>query len=146
MRTILALLCALTCIAATPSHSTSTRYAELTRPYASLVKRFHGQLYVDVRPRLMKLGYKPVRLRRPEYGPFCKVDNICERFPETENCSGSGRIAECDFLFIRPGGRGYMFVVTDGERNWVVVDMRSATKMDLRLLADRMRMPVRHGR
>lgn len=145
MRTILALLCAFTFVAATPSFSASARYAELTRPYASLVKRFHGQLYVDVRPRLMRLGYRPVRLKRPEYGPFCDVDDICKRFPETENCSGSGRIAECDFLFIRPGGRGYMFVVTDGERNWVVVDMRSATKRDLRLLANRLRGQAEHG-
>ena len=69
-------------------------------------------LYYDARNSLTALGWQPAPL--PEDDRICSSgrQNVCDRYPETASCSGTG-LALCTFLWKR--GNTLAEVTTYGE-------------------------------
>lgn len=103
--------------------------AALTAPPTveeKLYWRFRGQAYDKVRPRLVRLGFKPVPMAHPSslHENFC-ADGLCRRYPELLNCASP----DCDFMWRSPGGQ-LLDVVTSQSRPQVMTDVREADVPD----------------
>ncbi len=68
--------------------------------------------YPQARARLMAQGYQPLKFFHGRDDYFC--DGICDRYPELEDCSGTG-LNYCWFTFFRPSDGRYRQIVTTGE-------------------------------
>ena len=70
--------------------------------------------YANVRANLIAQGYRPLRFPASEIAMRCSTrTGICNAYPETESCAGTGQ-GECLFVFAAPRG-GYFTVTTRGE-------------------------------
>ena len=70
--------------------------------------------YANVRMNLMAQGYRPLRFPAADIAQRCITRaEICNAYPETERCAGTGE-GECLFVFAAPRG-GYFTVTTRGE-------------------------------
>lgn len=75
--------------------------------------RFHGQSYATVRPRLLKMGYRPVAFA-PGAGTGCELRGICQSYPESYACSGTG-LGYCLFALRGRSDHRYLVVLTQGD-------------------------------
>jgi hypothetical protein len=55
----------------------------------SLDRIVAGRLYQDVRPLLIRAGYRPAPLRHGTNDSYC-ANGFCRQYFEALNCSGSG--------------------------------------------------------
>jgi len=70
--------------------------------------------YANVRMNLIAQGYRPLRFPPAEIEMRCFTRaEICNAYPETESCAGTGQ-GECLFVFADPRG-GFFTVTTRGE-------------------------------
>ncbi|MEY4708198.1 MAG: hypothetical protein RJB58_1921 [Pseudomonadota bacterium] len=60
----------------------------------------------------MAQGYQPLKFFHGRDDYFC--DGICDRYPEVEDCSGTG-LGYCWFVFFRPSDGRYRRIITAGE-------------------------------
>lgn len=80
--------------------------------------------YATVRANLMTRGYRPLRFPAAEIRMRCFTRaEICNAYPETESCAGTGQ-GECLFVYAGPRG-GYFTVTTRGEALQDLVVIRS---------------------
>ena len=73
-----------------------------------------GAPYSSVRETLIKQGFSPVSFPKEEQQQRCwGRTEICEAYPETSGCAGTGR-GQCQFVFRGPQG-AFVVITTVGE-------------------------------
>ena len=73
-----------------------------------------GTPYSSVRETLIKQGFSPLGFPKDEQQRRCGGrTEICEAFPETSGCAGTGR-GQCQFVFRGPRG-SFVVITTIGE-------------------------------
>lgn len=90
--------------------------AFLNRPPAAEAqqRRADPPGYAGVRAGLIARGYRPLRFPDATLRERCFTRaEICNAYPETESCAGTG-LGQCLFVFAAPRG-GYHTVTTGGE-------------------------------
>src|SRR5438270_13395024 len=80
---------------------------------AAPLPQLSGQIYDQVRAKMIRLGYRPVPFVRTEDG--CLLDKSCKRYPEILGCWPTGP-AHCQLAFKSPDGTKYLVVTTRGEK------------------------------
>lgn len=68
--------------------------------------------YPQARARLIAEGYQPLKFPHGALEYHC--NGICDRYPELEDCSGTG-MSYCTFVFFRPADGRYRQIITAGE-------------------------------
>ena len=68
--------------------------------------------YPQARARLIAEGYQPLKFPHGELEYKC--NGICDRYPELDDCSGTG-LGYCKFIFFRPSDGRYRRIITEGE-------------------------------
>lgn len=68
--------------------------------------------YPQARAQLIAEGYQPLKFPHGELEYHC--NGICDRYPELEDCSGTG-MGYCTFAFFRPSDGKYRQIITAGE-------------------------------
>jgi hypothetical protein len=68
--------------------------------------------YPQARARLIAEGYQPLKFPHGELEYPC--NGICDRYPELEDCSGTG-MGYCTFVFFRPSDGLRRHIITAGE-------------------------------
>lgn len=82
-----------------------------SRTTASAPSFPESMLYRDVRPKLMKMGWRPIKLPSAE---GCSWEN-CKDFPETLACYGVGR-APCQYTWERDSSQMIVTAVGEGSQ------------------------------
>lgn len=92
----------------TAPHLVGMRYALALLGFALLVspasadapipRIAKGKLYSTVRTDLAALGWSPAPVKAEQSGCTIGREDVCERYPETEFCAGTG-MGACGFLW-----------------------------------------------
>lgn len=72
-----------------------------------------GDDYAAARKRLIAAGWRAMDLRASRTDGACVASDVCETYPEAEDCAGSG-LAACSLMFSKPDGTAVR-IVTVGE-------------------------------